>query len=193
MKARVAAVLRLGTQFILLSLCSSIFWALAPTLAGLHSHVIMSGSMVPQLRPGDVIVTMSVGADRLHPGMVMSFTDPADPGRNIVHRLLRRHPDGTLQTRGDANAQADSTPVPVAAVVGVGVLRVPFVGLPAYWARTAQFVPLGVSGVLLFLVIAVATNGMTASTGPARHRRRPRHAATVESVRRALGPGLAVS
>jgi signal peptidase len=188
--ARVATLLRLGTQVILLSLCSSIFWALAPTLAGLHSHVIMSGSMVPEVRPGDVIVTMSVGADRLHPGMVMSFTDPADPARNIVHRLLRRHPDGTLETRGDANAQADSTPVPVASVDGVGVLRVPFVGLPAYWARTAQYVPLGVSGVLLFLLIALATNGMTASTSLARHCWGPRHAATVES---ALDPGLAVS
>jgi signal peptidase len=165
--------------FILVTLSFGVFWALAPLAAGLSPHVIMSGSMTPRLHPGDVVVTLPVGPDRLRRGMVISFPDPTDARRNIMHRIVARESDGTLRTRGDANQSADSTPVPVDSVVGMGVLRIPFIGLPAYWERTSRYVPLGVATMLLFLSAVIVTGGTGApAEHVARHRRTTgRHAA----------------
>jgi hypothetical protein len=49
------------------------------------------------------------------------------------------NPDGSYRTKGDANANPDSTPVPVESVVGVATLVAPHAGLPQYWWATDQY------------------------------------------------------
>ena len=110
-------VLRVSVARASLTLIASlVMWALLPVLVGCTPRVILSGSMEPRVHVGDIIVT-----------------DPDHPGKTRTHRLLRRDADGRLVLKGDANRQADSSPVSVDEVQGLGVIRVPFVGRPAYW------------------------------------------------------------
>jgi signal peptidase len=169
MPTRFKAALRMVARTVLIAWCSAVFWALAPLVAGMGSHVILSGSMAPKLRPGDVVVTMAVDVDRLSPGMIVSFPDPENPKRNIIHRVARLESDTMVRTRGDANQTEDSTPISVSSIKGVGIIRIPFVGLPAYWARTSQYVALSVTAGLLFLIVAIAIGGTNASSRSDRH------------------------
>lgn len=95
--------------------------------------VITSGSMAPLIRAGDVVLIVEPEKP-VAAGQVITFEDQARPGTLITHRVVTIEPDGSYRTRGDANAVADSTPVPAAAVVGRGRLLVPLIGLPLLWS-----------------------------------------------------------
>lgn len=125
-------------------LCTAValmLWAVLPNLVGLHSTMIMSGSMTPGLQVGDAVVVRPVTPAQLSPGQILMFDDPDHAGRLRMHRLVSVE-DGRLTTKGDANEQADSSTVEFSAVRGAGFLRVPFAGLPEYWVRTGQPLPL---------------------------------------------------
>jgi signal peptidase len=116
-----------------LAVCAALaVCAWAPMAAGWRATVVAGDSMRPGLRAGDVVVYQRPGTAAPEPGRVLVVRDPARPGGLLTHRLVGVGPDG-LRTKGDANAVADSIPVPPADVVGVGRIVVPYLGLPALW------------------------------------------------------------
>jgi signal peptidase len=131
---------------------------LAPLAVGWPATVVMSGSMMPAITPGDVVVAKPVQASELRPGQVILFVDPAAKQTTLVHRVVSRNTNGSLVTKGDANEVADSTPVPTSAIQGRMLARVPFVGLPRYWLAHRQWLPLGASAVLLTLLVLISTH-----------------------------------
>jgi signal peptidase len=128
---------------------------LVSAAAGWRAEAILSGSMTPQVQPGDVVLVSSLPPARIRLGEVIAFKDPAMP-RVLVHRVVAVLADGDLRTKGDANAAPDSDPVPPASVLGVARLRVPAVALPLYWARTGQYgrLALAAAGLVGALVLA---------------------------------------
>lgn len=127
-------------------------WSVLPLAVGWTPRAIMSGSMEPRIHVGDVVVGRPADPDQLVKDQVVTVTDPDHPVRTRTHRLLRRDAQGRLILKGDANPQADSTPVEPEAVLGLGVIRVPYVARPAYWWAERAFVPLGTTLALLVLV-----------------------------------------
>lgn len=128
-------------------------WAVVPTVLGQTATVVMSDSMAPGLRSGDVVIAHPSSSSEVRFGQVLLVTDPDRPERLRLHRLIGKR-DGELILRGDANPAADTSPVHPSAVRAVGVLRVPIIGLPLLWMRTGQ--PLLVAAALLALVLLVA-------------------------------------
>lgn len=129
------------------------FWAAAPAAIGWHPTTVMTGSMMPRLHPGDVVVSVPVPPARIALGKVVLFRDPAPPGELRLHRYYEPGPHGTLVTKGDANAAADSTPVPRSAVEGVALLRVPWIGLPILWFHEGRWLALAIVSAILTLMI----------------------------------------
>ena len=151
--------------FALSLMCWLAAWAAAATLLfGLAPTLITSGSMSPGIRPGDLVLTSLPASHEIIEGDVVTFRDPAVAGRLMTHRVDAVLNDGTLRTRGDANAAPDSTPVPMADVVGKARLLVPMVGLPLLWVHEGQFVLSG--GWLLLTLGAVALRPPIPATGP---------------------------
>ena len=130
--------------------------AVAPAVGlGWTSVVITSGSMSPLIRNRRRGGPLPHDGGGLVPGAVVVFSDPARPGL-VTHRIESINPDGSYVTRGDANRQPDSTPLPPEQVVGVAKLRVPLIGLPLvwYWARAWGKLVVWVAGTLLALWLA---------------------------------------
>jgi signal peptidase I len=150
---RPAAVLRVVVAAVLVALAGLVVLALAPRLVGFQGHVVVSGSMEPRLSAGDVVLTRPVLPQDLQLGQVLLFPDPEGADRLVLHRLVAFDARGDLVTRGDANQSDDTTHVPASSVVGEAQLRVPYVGLPAYWRFAGQWGPL----VALAAVLAAAT------------------------------------
>jgi signal peptidase len=86
---------------------------------------------------------------------VILAADPVRPGGLLLHRRVGRRPDGSLITKGDANALPDSTPVPAANLPGLARLRVPAVGVPVLRARTGDPLPAGALVVMTAILVAV--------------------------------------
>jgi signal peptidase len=142
-------VYRAVVAAVLVAVAGLVFLALAPRLVGFQGHVVVSGSMEPRLSPGDVVLTRPVLPQDLQPGQVLLFPDPEGADRLVLHRLVSFDARGDLVTRGDANQSNDGSHVPASSVIGEAQLRVPYVGLPAYWRLTAQWGHLGGLTVLL--------------------------------------------
>lgn len=151
--ALVITVLARATLTVLLSLLG---WSMAPALLGWHPTVVMTGSMLPHLVPGDVVVSRPIDATQVRIGQVLLVDSPDRPGELRMHRLVRISSDGKLILRGDANPNNDSTPVARSAVHGVGALRIPKLGLPYLWVSTGRTGPLVLTGLALALLVAVA-------------------------------------
>jgi signal peptidase I len=144
-----------ASRAVLATLVLLLLVSVLPVLVGWQSTVVLSGSMRPELVPGDVAVVRPVPTADLEPGQVLLVDDPDAPGRLRLHRLVEVEAAG-LRLRGDANAAADSSLVDPAAVHGVGTVRLPAIGLPAVWADTGRTAPLVGTAVALAVLVGLA-------------------------------------
>lgn len=171
---------------------SLVLWSLLPALLGWAPRVILSGSMEPRIHSGDVIVTRDVQGATLSKGQVITVQDPDHPEKTRTHRFVRYDADGTIVTKGDANPEADSSHVGAADVLGLGVIRVPFVGRPAYWMAQHNYGALGVTFLLLGIGVISAFPGRPRSqdendspgSGPTPRTRRTRPVRSARTSRR---------
>lgn len=92
-------------------------------------RVIISGSMVPAIDIGDVVIVKKTAGEQVQLGEVILFPLEEMP---TVHRVIevRRIDDGppVFVTKGDANDSPDPDPVPADHVLGEVIMVVPKVG-----------------------------------------------------------------
>jgi signal peptidase I len=85
--------------------------AIGPHVLGYRTMTMLTGSMAPQINPGDVVVSTPVATRDLRPGLVITYHIPIDDHRVVTHRIvsIQQGTDGsvTVQTKGDANKTAD--------------------------------------------------------------------------------------
>jgi signal peptidase I len=100
--------------------------------------VVLSGSMAPTLRPGDVILAVSEPDSQVSVGQVLAFHPPSDPDLVVVHRVVqvtRRGNEVEIRTQGDDNNAPDQW---TAVLEGTSAWRVswvlPSAGYVAIWA-----------------------------------------------------------
>ena len=144
-------------RVVLFSVVGGVIWAALPTVWGWRATTVMSDSMAPGIRAGDVVVSIPSTTSGLQLGRVILLHDPDHPGTLRLHRYVAVTDTGQLITRGDANAQNDSTPVLPDQVVGVGFLRAPFVGLPLLWASEGKNAWVAAAGVALLGLAFLST------------------------------------
>jgi signal peptidase len=143
------------------TMLSLFIWTVLPFVVGWSPSVVVTGSMAPQIMPGDIVVAAPIKPQTLQIGYVVRFHDPAHVHPFVMHRIVKMNDDGTLVTRGDANQSEDSTPVPRENVVGVARLRVPMIGLPAVWLRNGNYLQLGLT-LIAVLIAARVLSGLRA-------------------------------
>ena len=180
-----ALLISTAARSLLTVLFSLLVASLLPAAFGWHPTVVLTGSMRPTLQPGDVIVARPVRPDQLRPGQVLLVEDPDRPDRLRLHRLVRFDDNGSLVLRGDANPGTDSSPIAPAAVHGVGVLRVPDIGLPVLWAHQNRWRPLGGLFMLLCGLVLLALIYRPGSQFHAARPHRPRRPRRLSPLGRA--------
>lgn len=99
--------------------------------------VILTGSMEPQIEPGDMVIVTKMGLSNLAEGDIIQFSRD---GCQIVHRIkeLQKDGDGNISyiTKGDANNTEDMDAVSEDDVVGKVILRIPKAGRFSIWLRS---------------------------------------------------------
>ena len=95
-----------------------------PSIGGNAPLIVLTGSMDPTIKAGDLIVTKKIDAKDVKVDDVISFFDPEGNGSSIVtHRVIGIEIDETsgeifFRTQGDNNDIADMTPVSEKNLVG---------------------------------------------------------------------------
>ena len=114
---------------------------LIPTMLGLRTMIVTSGSMEPTIKVGDaVLIRPAVPDDSIKVGDVITFNDGIAGGMN-THRVLmikdikgRTH----FQTQGDNNPTPDVNLVPAEAVFGKVRMTLPKMGFILNFISTSQ-------------------------------------------------------
>lgn len=125
-----------------------------PKLGGVAPLIVLTGSMDPTIKAGDLIFVKEVEASEVKVDDVIAFFDPASTQNSITtHRVKDIYQEnGTIcfTTWGDANGGAvDTKPVPAGKLVGIYKgTRIPGMGRVAMFMQTTAglivcvFVPL---------------------------------------------------
>lgn len=129
-RARLAALL-VGSLYLSLHLCLGAWLAVPAAILDWTPRVVVSGSMAPALRPGDIVMTAAPPPGRLAVGALVVVPDPDGDG-TVVHRVAAVEGD-RYRTKGDANHAVDARSVPIDSVVAIGRMRIPMLGSPARW------------------------------------------------------------
>ncbi len=113
----------------LLVVCSMVVWSLLPAVWGWQPSLILTGSMRPALKPGDVVLVAPPAPDRpVRRGQVVLVRDPEAPSGRVMHRVVRIDEDAMITTQGDANPNPDVVAHSPDDVLGIARLVVPAAG-----------------------------------------------------------------
>ncbi|TKJ27898.1 MAG: signal peptidase I [Promethearchaeota archaeon Loki_b31] len=104
--------------------------------------IVVSGSMEPSIREGDLLFVMGtnpeyikIGTAEDKNGDVIVFDArglwAGAPEEPIVHRVVDKYLEGDtwyFRTKGDANSLPDQIPVPESRIIGVVIGGIPYIG-----------------------------------------------------------------
>jgi signal peptidase len=117
--------------------------------------VVSSGSMIPTLNVGDIILVQGVDPSTITVGTIIIFHSPYDYQMPIVHRVQKISNNGNalfFETKGDNNPGPDGWEVPAGNLMGVYVAKLPYVGLVSLELRG----PLGATLIILLVALIIA-------------------------------------
>ena len=130
-----------------------IFWAGLTFALGTSTpaYVVSSGSMIPTLNVGDIIVVKDKGSfQTLRVGDIIVFQSPAGDGRVIVHRIYSISTDQygiAIYTKGDNNPAPDAWVVRESHYIGKVVFTLPYLG------KVTSIIQPPLNYILIFLCI----------------------------------------
>jgi signal peptidase len=147
--------------------------------AGYRGYVIHTGSMAPELLPGDLIIDRPAdGAYRV--GDVITFRHSKGPDL-VTHRVTQITATGEVHTKGDANRTADVWTIPRNYVEGVVDWRLPGFGYAVVFLQQ----PTGLASIVVGLIGLILLWQLffpAEAPATARPRRTGRHAAGTQKV-----------
>jgi len=109
--------------------CLVIVW-FATGVLPVKPSLVPSGSMVPVINPGDVVLTVPVRPEAIKVGDIIEYRNDEEK-INIVHRVVQIQgdaPNMVFITKGDANSAPDADPVSSRAVLGRQIITIPKIG-----------------------------------------------------------------
>lgn len=89
--------------------CFAVF-GLGPHTGTYRTLSVLSGSMTPTFRPGDVVIDTPISGRDLRVGDVITYSTPVGEHEVVSHRvveIVQRGAHPTFRTKGDANPGAD--------------------------------------------------------------------------------------
>jgi signal peptidase len=123
-----------------------------PTFGGYCPLIVLTDSMLPSIKSGDLIICQSIDSKEVKVGDVISFFDPEGNGTSVVtHQVIEILEDGSFRTQGTNNNTADTLPVPPENLVGIYRMRLAGAGNVALFLQSTPglIVCIGLPVVLL--------------------------------------------
>jgi len=100
-----------------------------------NAYVVLTGSMLPEIDPKDVVITKRREPSELEEGDIITFlsSDSRLSGIVVTHRIKQKYHDATtgkytFQTKGDANNTVDFALAEDHNIIGEVIFKIPKVG-----------------------------------------------------------------
>lgn len=108
------------------------------SIAGYKPMVVLSGSMRPAIKAGDMIIAKDVKWQDIKEGDVITYR--VNQETLVTHRvigILQQEGRVMFRTKGDANNMDDQAPVAPEQIIGALAFRIPYGGYIANFIRTS--------------------------------------------------------
>lgn len=99
-----------------------------------YPRVVLTGSMIPVLKPGDIALIERKEPDEVKVDDVLFFRYKNNNGVDIIHRVVDIK-NGLITTKGDNNPNPDSEAVSFNQVKGVMIGKIPYIGQLIIWLK----------------------------------------------------------
>lgn len=127
-----------------------------PSVFGYSPLIVLTDSMYPEIKSGDLIIVKSAEPEEVQVGDVIAFFDPDGNGVSVLtHRVVSINTSGaglSFQTKGDANNAEDLSPAPAGSLIGVYRAKIPGAGNVAMFLQSTLGLIVCVAVPLLLLV-----------------------------------------
>lgn len=127
-----------------------------PKIGGYCPLIVLTGSMEPEIKSGDLIICKQIDSDQVKVNDIIAFFDPDSTGSAVLtHRvkeIINENGALSFRTMGDANNAEDKLPVPAEALVGEYKFRIPGAGNVAMFMQTTAGLVVCVVVPLILLV-----------------------------------------
>ena len=129
-----------------------------PTFLGYAPMIVLSPSMDPVIKEGDLVIVKSVDASDIREGDIITFFDPdSKQGSVLTHRVtaINKTEAGAVSftTKGDANNSEDLSPAPADSLIGVYRFRIPGAGNVAMFLQTTAGLIVCVALPMILLIV----------------------------------------
>ncbi|MFD2369570.1 signal peptidase I [Brevibacillus sp. GCM10020057] len=163
-------LLLLALIFILnLFLYASSYWN-ADRIPGMGNWRVLSvltGSMSPAINAGDMVVVTRYASAVPQPGDIVTFWKDDQTRSLITHRVVQRLENGYLQTKGDANQEADGGWTAPGRLVGKVVFTIPFAAALQQFFKEPLVMAVIFAGFVTYLVYTQRRAGSRQDSQPA--------------------------
>lgn len=150
-------VLSWAALILLLALAVAV--TVVPRVLGGTTYTILTGSMKPQLNPGDLVAVRSANFSDVGVGDVIVYQVESGKPAVITHRVVGIGQDGegnrVLRTQGDANAEVDEQSVRSEQLRGTVMYSLPHLGF-----LTGQLSQSTKSGALIVVAVGLILYGI---------------------------------
>ncbi|MBR3760739.1 MAG: signal peptidase I [Ruminococcus sp.] len=127
-----------------------------PKIGGYCPLIVLTGSMEPEIKDGDLIIVKQIDGDDVKVGDVISFFDPESTSNSVLtHRvteIVEENGSLSFRTKGDANNTEDKMAVPEDELVGIYKSRIPGAGNVAMFMQSTAGLVICVILPLILLV-----------------------------------------
>jgi len=99
-----------------------------PSFLGIKTYVIISGSMLPEIDVGDIVITKNVVQEKLKEGDIISFRQGQSVVTHRISQIVIVNDEVQYKTKGDNNNTEDSGTISYNSIEGKVVKIIPFLG-----------------------------------------------------------------
>ena len=128
-----------------------------PSFGGYSPLIVLTDSMYPEIKNGDLIITKVTDAENVKVGDVISFFDPDGNGMSVLtHRVVElTDQNGMLsfRTKGDANNTEDISLAPASSLIGVYQKKISGAGNVAMFLQSTPGLVVCIAVPLLLLIL----------------------------------------
>ena len=142
-----------STFFVVLIVCFAVF-LMGSRLLGYQVFTVISGSMEPQFKVGDLLYVKEVDPNKIEVGTPITFVLNEDLVV-ATHRVVEVDKENKhFYTKGDANDTADASPVHFNNVIGVPRFSIPYLGYVSDFIQNPPGMYITIAGGILLMLFA---------------------------------------
>lgn len=140
-----------------------------PSFFGIKTYVIISGSMLPELDIGDIVIVKDT--EELQEGDIISFREGQSIITHRISKIITENEQQLYKTKGDNNNAEDSSSINKNLIEGKVIAKIPEVGKIALLLQNKAII----IGILILLYIYIDSNGNLKRRKEARRLKRVEH------------------